>query len=224
MPYQSARRQRGFSLIELLIGMSLFLMVLFAIYQVFDSSRATYARGQRKVDVQQHARVAIDEMGRQIRMAGYFPENFATPPAAPLLTNPVQVATHNALAIYGDADGSGASNVFLYCLDGAVVRRGKAASGVVPAYTCSAGDNLAENITSLSFKYYDTNNTPIPNPQTPPYQLDAQGLGAVPDFTTTPQRAAVRTVVITLTAREDVPSQAAQFYTLTSTVRLRNLN
>ena len=36
------------------------------------------------------------------------------------------------------------------------------------------------------------------------------------------QRAAVRRVVITLTARESVPNQPPQTYTLTSDVRLRN--
>jgi prepilin-type N-terminal cleavage/methylation domain-containing protein len=223
MPHGCSRRQRGFTLIELLISLSIFLLVLLAIYQLFDTNQATYASGQRKVDVQQNARAAMDELMRQIRMVGYFPENFATPPAAPPLTNPIHVATNGALAFFGDADGSGASNVFLYCLDGSVLRRGKGASGVAAAYTCTAGDILAENITSLTFRYYGTNNTAIPDPQTPPYQLDGQGQGAVPDFTTIAQRGAVRTVVITLTAREDVPGQQPQLYTLTSSVRLRNL-
>jgi len=47
----------------------------------------------------------------------------------------------------------------------------------------------------------------------------------VPLFASTAQRGAVRRVVITLTATENVPGQQQpQTYTLTSNVRLRNLN
>jgi type IV pilus assembly protein PilW len=217
------RSQEGFTLIEILISVSIFALVIIGIYNLFDTSRATYVSGQRKVDVQQNARVALDEIVREIRMTGYFPENFTTPPASPLLANPIQVATNAALAIYGDVDGGGASNVFLFCLDGSLVRRQRAAAGGASAYTCTAGQVMAENVTSLSFTYLAADNTPIPNPPTAPYQLDSQALGAAPSFATIAQRGAVRTVVITLTAREDVPGQQPQTYTLTSSVRLRNL-
>jgi len=223
MPSGTDRNQKGFTFIEMLISLSIFLLVLLGIYDLFDSSRAIYVSGQQKVDVQQNARVALDEMVRQIRMAGYFPENFTATPPVPLLTNSIQVATNAALAIYGDVDGSGSSNVFLYCLDGSFVRRQKAAQGVGAAYICNAGTIMAENITTLQFTYYAADNTAIPNPPTPPYQLDAQGLGAVPAFDTTTQRRAVCTVLITLTARENIPGQSPQVFTLTSSVRLRNL-
>lgn len=217
------RSQEGFTLIEILISVSIFALVIIGIYNLFDTSRATYVSGQRKVDVQQNARVALDEIVREIRMTGYFPENFTTPPASPLLANPIQVATNAAVAVYGDLDGSGASNVFLFCLDGSLVRRQRAAAGGVSAYTCTAGQVMAENVTSLSFTYLAADNTPIPNPPTAPFQLDSQALGAAPSFATIAQRGAVRTVLITLTAREDVPGQQPQTYTLTSSVRLRNL-
>jgi prepilin-type N-terminal cleavage/methylation domain-containing protein len=223
MPQGTSRSRKGFTLIEILISVSIFALILIGIYNLFDTSRATYVSGQRRVDVQQNARAALDEIVREIRMTGYFPENFTTPPASPLLANPIQVATNAALAVYGDLDGSGASNVFLFCLDGSLVRRQKAAAGGVTAYTCASGQVMAEYVTSLSFTYLGANNTPLPNPPTAPYQLDAQGLGAVPSFATTTQRAAVRTVLITLTTTEVVPGQQPQTYTLTSSVRLRNL-
>jgi type II secretory pathway component PulJ len=212
------------TLVELVIGAAIFLVVLLAAYQVFDASRATYSSGQRKADVQQNARAAMDELVRQIRVAGYFPENFTTPPPAIPLVNPLQVATNSALAVYGDVDGSGASNVFLYCLDGTLLRRTRGAQGAVAAYTCGSGDIIADNITSLSFTYFDASNSPLPNPPTAPYRLDGEGLGAAPVFASTAQRGAVRWVLIALTAQEAVPFQQAQTYTLTSSVRLRNLN
>ncbi len=211
-------------MVELVIGAAIFLMVLLAAYQLFDTSRATYSSGQRKVDVQQNARAALDELVRQIRVAGYFPENFTTPPSAIPLVNPIQVATNDALAVYGDVDGSGASNVFLYCLDGTLLRRTKAAQGATTSYICSSGDIVADNITGLSFTYFDANNNPVPNPPTVPYRLDGEGVGTAPAFASTAERGAVRWVLITLTAQEAVPFQQSQSYTLTSSVRLRNLN
>ena len=236
MPKTALSRQKGFSLVELVIGLAIFLLVLIAIYGLFDTGSATYRGGQRKAEVQQNGRVALEEIVRQLRMAGYFPENFTTPAASPALTNQIQAGASNALAIYGDIDGDGTSNIIMYCLDTTVsppvLRTGSAAADPVnsrgaaaSAYACNNNvPVLAENITSLTFQYYDANNTLLPAP------LDAQGLAlppsapAIPDFTTTTSRRAVRTVVITLTARENIPHQQPQIYTLTSSVRLRNLN
>jgi prepilin-type N-terminal cleavage/methylation domain-containing protein len=233
-------RQQGFSLLELVIGMAIFLLVLLAVYQLFDTGSATYRSGQRKADVQQNARVALDQIAREIRMAGYFPENFPT--ATLVNPQPIQVAQTGGLVILGDADGSGASKLFLYCLSGTTVLRkwtaltGGAVTGPPQAYTCSeetvpgrVGAVLAENIalgTGLRFTYYDAANTPLPNPPTAPYQLDNEGLGGVPPFASLLQRGAVRTIVITVVATEGVPGpgQPPQSITLTSSVRLRNLN
>lgn len=223
-PVASRCRQQGFSLLEVLIALSIFVMVLVGLYQIFDANRAIHARGRGKIDVQQNARAAIDEIAREIRMAGYFPENFASPaPLIPLI-NPIQVGTDSLLAVYGDADASGASNVFLYCLSGSTILRVKSPSGVQAAYTCGGGQVLAENITSLRFTYYDATNTPIPNPPNTPYVLDGEGPGAVPPFASTTQRQALRSVLVTLTASENVAGQAPQTVSLTSNVRLRNIN
>jgi len=152
------------------------------------------------------------------------------------VANPVgvQIATNAALAVAGDLDGScatlpagqcaGASKAFVFCLDnsGLGLRRVNAvlnaATGVAASYVCSGGDLLAESVTSLGFAYYDANNNPIPSPPA----LDGQPAEAVPALNDTTQRSVVRRVVITLTARESVPNQPAQTYTLTSDVRLRN--
>ncbi len=226
MTKRSPHGQLGFTLIEMLIALSVFFLILAGVFQVFGPSNVLYATGQRKVDVQQNARIAMDMIVRQVRMAGYFPENFDDPDALPNLVGPVpiQIATDGVLAVYGDADGSGASNVFLFCLDAGGLRRARGANNVVTSYQCAGGEVLAENVTNLRFAYYDANNVPLPDPPATPHLLDGQAEGAIPDFTVTTQRAAIRTVVITLTAQEAVPGQPAAVYTLSSNVRLRNLN
>jgi type II secretory pathway pseudopilin PulG len=242
MRHPFSRRAAGFTIVELLIASSIMIVALIGVYLTFDTTWATYSRGQGRAEVQQNGRVAMDQMTRQIRMAGYFPENYAIPPAAPPLANPLHLGTDSAFAFFGDADGSGASSVFLFCLTQDlsnpaqptyILRRVKTQAPAPPAlppaaaYTCAAGDILAEfparTGTTLSFTYYDVSGNPIPSPPTPPYQLDGQVLGAVPAFAVTTQRAAVRRVLIALRARRDDPGHQPERYTLTSDVRLRNI-
>jgi prepilin-type N-terminal cleavage/methylation domain-containing protein len=224
--------QDGFTLVELMVAMSIFLLILVGVFQIFDPSSRAYSTSERKLGVQQNARVAMDVMSRQIRMAGYFPENVDVGTANDLVA-PVtlQAGTNAALVVGGDLDAScadpltttcaaGSSRAFTFCLDTNGLRRIPAALGVG---LCTGGDLLAESVTALSFAYFDVNGLPVPNP--PPagaYQLDGEGLGGALNFANTTQRASVRRVVITVTARETVPGQPAQTYTLTSDVRLRN--
>jgi prepilin-type N-terminal cleavage/methylation domain-containing protein len=227
MRHVSPRGQDGFTLAELLVAMTIFLLVLMGILELWTPSTAVYLSSQRRLDVQQNARVAMDVIVRQIRMAGYFPENVLNTDPADDVANPIQIATNTALAIAGNLDGVGAtSSGFLFCYDGASLRRIKGALGVNATYQCSNGDILAESVTSLSFAYFDANNTPVPNPPTTPYQLDAQNVGAAPTFVDTTERSTVRRIVITLTARETSGSQStagqSAIYTLSSDVRLRN--
>jgi Tfp pilus assembly protein PilW len=203
-------------MIEVLVSLMIFLVVLLAIYQLFDTSHATYASGTKKQDVQQQARLAMDEIVKRVRMAGYFPENFTATPAA--LANRIRIGAETGLAVYGDMDQTAASKIFLFCFDGNSIRTNTGAIGDVNAYTCNQGEVLADNITGLIFQYFDAaNNVLAP-------ALDGQGMNAIPDMTTPTVRDSVRTVVVTLTARETVIHQDPQVYTLTSTVRLRNAN
>lgn len=214
-------RPAGFTIVEVLVALSIFLLILMGIMQVFEPSNSAYQSSQRKLNVQQNGRVAMDVMVRQIRMAGFFPENIDTNNANDQ-QNSVEVATNAAIAVAGDLDGTGVTNTFLFCLDSAGLRRVQGPRGAGASYTCSNGVVLAEGVTNLAFAYYDANNDPVPDPPTAPYQLDGQAVGAAPSFASATQRAAVRRVVITLTARESVPNQPPQTYTLTSDVRLRN--
>lgn len=56
---------------EVLIALSVFAIVLFAIYTSFESSRSTYAAGEQKADIQQNARVAMELMGADLRLTGF---------------------------------------------------------------------------------------------------------------------------------------------------------
>jgi prepilin-type N-terminal cleavage/methylation domain-containing protein len=216
--------QGGFSLVETLVSMAIFLFILLAVFTSYTPNRAIQARGETRVDVQQNARLALAEMTREIRMAGYFPENFGSPPADPALATAVRIATDGALAVYGDTDGSGASTIALFCLDGTVVRLIRGAVDAVGAYTCAGGEIIAENVADLEFRYYDADNGSLPSPPAASFELDEQAVGAVAEVDDVTERDGVRKIAITLTTTAGAgPRREPHVYALTSEVTLRNV-
>ena len=65
------KRCKGLTLIELLVAMAISAVLIAAIYRTFIGQHRTYAAQEQVVDMQQNARVAINRMMREIRMAGF---------------------------------------------------------------------------------------------------------------------------------------------------------
>jgi type IV pilus assembly protein PilW len=66
----SRSRQRGISLMEILIGVALSLLLLSAVAYVFVGSSANYRQQESSSAVQESGRIALEYMGRDIRMTG----------------------------------------------------------------------------------------------------------------------------------------------------------
>ena len=81
----AAHDRRGFTLVEILISATIMAIVLLAIYLVQDASQLTAVRGQTQTNIQQNARVAVEEMAREIRMAGYGVPNVNCPGTLPVI-------------------------------------------------------------------------------------------------------------------------------------------
>jgi prepilin-type N-terminal cleavage/methylation domain-containing protein len=62
---------KGVTLIELLIALVLSSILIAALYRVFISQQKTYTVQEQVVDMQQNARVGINRMMSEIRMAGF---------------------------------------------------------------------------------------------------------------------------------------------------------
>jgi prepilin-type N-terminal cleavage/methylation domain-containing protein len=65
------RKNKGITLIELLVALSISGILVGAIYRTFIGQQKTYTVQERVVDMQQNVRAAINRMMTEIRMAGF---------------------------------------------------------------------------------------------------------------------------------------------------------
>lgn len=94
------RDPRGFTLLELLISAAIFPIVLLAVYLMYEANQATYLKGESRTDLQQHARIGMDRMETEIRMAGYGVPAATAP--SPLL--PIIAATDTTISFLADLE------------------------------------------------------------------------------------------------------------------------
>lgn len=71
MVLQITKKKKGVTLIELLIALVISGILISALYRVFISQQKIYTVQDQVVDIQQNLRIAVDQMTREIRMAGY---------------------------------------------------------------------------------------------------------------------------------------------------------
>ena len=70
MDYYDRNKESGFTLVELLIAMTIGLIILAALSSTFLMQRKAYDVQEQIVEMVQNARAAMDMMSREIRMAG----------------------------------------------------------------------------------------------------------------------------------------------------------
>ena len=196
----SPGRESGFSLVELLVAMTIGTVVLGAMYNVFTVQNKTFSIQEQIVEMQQNARAAMDMMSREIRMAGYDPVeiNFDSNPS-----NNFSGVTVNAsqLQIQADLDGNGAIDT---SSKENIVYAFNTANKKITRNIGAGAQSFAENVDSFTFTYLD-------------------GSGNV-----TAASASVRQIRMTIACRTAKPDPAYtanggyRTYALTSVVALRN--
>lgn len=211
-----------------MIALVLSLILLSGAYKVFLSQEKTYALQDQLAETLQNARVGLDFMTRDLRMAGFIAEQWITgvnPPSTDVVpgtppfttdasADDIEEAGANAITFEGDIFSvSGEANAFTemarYSLSGTnLVREDWTWNGAAAWGNSGAAQPIAENITALSFAYYDKD-------------------GAV-----TADRSKIRLIKISLTSRTEKPDSAYthpvngdgyRTRTLTAYVRPRNL-
>ncbi len=63
------REERGFTLPEMLVTIMVMILVLFALYSVFDMSIRVFGYGNDKVEAVENARLGLEKMERELRAA-----------------------------------------------------------------------------------------------------------------------------------------------------------
>ena len=87
MRYGIIRKDSGFTLIELLVALVVSSALIAALYRTLISQQKTYSVQEQVAETQQNLRVAIDQMTREIRMAGYGKPLTSNPPIFPMAAN-----------------------------------------------------------------------------------------------------------------------------------------
>ncbi len=143
----------GFTLLEALVAVSLFLIVLFGIYAAYDAFQPTFWRASAKTEAQQSARVAVERMRQELRVAGYDPSGTGQ--------SAVQNATSTSLEFVADVDDDNVSELVRYEFDSTAhsLRRSvRVWTGT--GWGSATVSILATNVTGLSFQYFPSATIP----------------------------------------------------------------
>ena len=163
--YLSKNKENGFTLVELLIAMTIGLIMLAALSSTFLMQRKIYDVQEQIVELVQTTRAAMDMMTTEIRMAGYDPTGSANATIVSATSNSINFTldiTDDAGTGPPDEDtGDSNENITysLYTEDGIqkLGRKSKATAVNQP---------VAEHGQSLEFRYWDEDGvllaTPVP--------------------------------------------------------------
>jgi len=77
------KRQRGFSLIEMMVAVTIFVIITGAAFSLLDDSQRRYTSEAQLLDSFQAARFGYDQMSLDIHSAGFPPQNAFTAGVTP---------------------------------------------------------------------------------------------------------------------------------------------
>ncbi len=174
MKQQAKIKDKGFTLIELMVAMVISIIVMGAIYAVYLSQTRVQVVHEVTLELQESLRSVLTIMEKEIRTAGADPTGNAD--ARIILAN------HNEIRFTRDIDDDTVSGRF----DGAITQpnediryaiRGDGHLGRITNGDAGDGDILLENVDALNFVYWGygaDNNPKVLNPEKS--DVDADGL------------------------------------------------
>jgi type IV pilus assembly protein PilW len=186
----------GFSMIELLIVIGILAILFTFMYKGFERLNRYYTAENVKASTQQSARIGIEMMVQDIRLAGLNP--LGTTGAGIVAASPTSFQFTADVNFDGDLDDP-FENI-TYDLNGTDLRQRNSNLLLSPNF-----EVLLSNVTALVFTYLDDTGTAIPTA----------------DLAT--RRADIRTVGITLTVNRPAGRDGTVSRTYTTQVRCRNL-
>jgi type IV pilus assembly protein PilW len=148
----------GFTIIELLVSMTISLVVLAAVAKTFTVQTRQNSAEEQMAQMQQNVRGALDLMVREIQMAKYYPAGTAFPAGTYGITysaSQLEVKSDVADSNGTISTATGSVEDIIYAFDSTnfYITRKLGSSGTA--------DIVADNITSFTFAYYDANGTAV---------------------------------------------------------------
>jgi len=198
------RGQDGFTLTELLMGIVIGTIFMFAIYGFYDSSLSSETTHQSEVLAQGQARDALNELTSQLREA-VSPDQGLTPPIVSL--SPTQIE------FYADMSRSPTELVpkpeeFLYQVSGgSLVRQVAQPVGAAPPYTYSAFSSAETLVNSVA----NSSSAPMFS------AINENGV-ALPSTMSTPTTIGIALVHVNLLANYKLGNSPQQFALTTDVV------
>src|SRR5262245_28644750 len=101
-----SNRQRGMTLVEVLVATAVLALAIVLALVVYDASRKSFKRGESATEQQEAVRIAYDKMTSDLRLLGYNvnPDGINTRPDEQL-----EVALDHAIIFRGDFDAEDAT-------------------------------------------------------------------------------------------------------------------
>lgn len=135
---QISNNQQGFTLVELMIALTIGLILLLVIGTVFTSSRQAFRIQEDNARIQESGRFALEILGRSIKQAGHVDIPFTG----------FKVA-FTGIAITGTDGAAGAADTITLQYDGAIGDRDCGVGTAVTAANITAGSNIIQNYFNL---------------------------------------------------------------------------
>ncbi len=150
MQHSIQNKENGFTLVELLIAITIGLLVLGVLVSTFIIQRKTYDVQEQLAEMVQSARATMDIITREALMAGFDPSDACFTGGDP--TDPRGIIYDTTqLQILADLNGNGvttdSNENIVYTFDGAILE--------IDRDTGGGAQPLAKNIQAFSFSYLD---------------------------------------------------------------------
>ena len=194
----------GFTLVELLVALTIMSIVSVAIYTMFALSKKSYTTQNVSADVQQTVRSAMELMVQDIRQAGLDPtnsNNFGIQEATALrlhfTSDSIDAGTGDFNGVVDNTNSESITYEFNADRIDQILYKGTGAENT---------QTLIDNVQNLSFTYFDADGIDLGNP-VPNDQLDD-----------------IRAIQISLTVEQPAGRAEPVSRTLTNRIKCRNLS
>lgn len=207
-------RDRGFSLVELLVALVVASIVMAAIYSVYAALTRSYTTQNAAADVQQAVRATIDFMSEDIMMAGLTnpEEDYGGTDVGISVAGSTQISFNADRNMDGDTDAADNFENITYALVGDQLQ-----------ITDNSGtETLIENVVNFQFRYFKENDTDTPTNNDLINGYDLINYHALGDPLGADDRLDIRTVEISITVEEPAGREGMIQRTYNTRVRRRN--